>query len=226
MLKAIVFDFDGVILESVDIKTRAFTELFKEYPDHLERIVRLHLDNTGMSRFDKFKIICGDYLGRAADDSELARLGEAFSRLVYQEILHCPFVPGAYEFLEKRYEEYQMFVASATPEDELSDIVEGRELGRFFKGIYGSPRKKDEILARILVERELRPPEVVFIGDSMGDYGFARETSIPFIGRVARGQADVFPREHIVAIIEDLYELDQEWNVVVKQFGAWQRSLL
>jgi phosphoglycolate phosphatase-like HAD superfamily hydrolase len=169
MLKAIVFDFDGVILESVDIKTRAFRDLFKDYPDHLESIVRLHLDNTGMSRFDKFKIICADYLGRPPDDGELTRLGEAFSRFVYREILHCPFVPGAYEFLEKRSRQYEMFLASATPQDELSDIVNRRELDRFFEDVYGSPRGKDEILRGILRKKQFHPSEVVFIGDAADD---------------------------------------------------------
>ena len=213
MLKAIVFDFDGVILESVDIKTRAFKELFKGYPDHLERIVRLHLDNTGMSRFDKFKIICADYLGRPAADGELARLGDAFSRFVYGEILHCPFVPGAYEFLEKRSKQYEMFVASATPQDELCDIVKRRGLDRFFGGVYGSPRGKDEILRGILVERKFRPAEVVFIGDAVDDYRNAREACIPFIGRVPGGQANLFPKKDIVTTIKDLHQLDQQWNL-------------
>jgi len=217
MLKAIVFDFDGVILESVDIKTRAFRELFKDYPDHVERIVKLHLDNTGMSRFDKFKIICADYLGRPTDDGELSRLGEAFSRIVYQEILHCPFVPGAFEFLEKRSKQYELFLASATPQDELWDIVKGRGLDRFFKGVYGSPRRKDEILLGILVERKLRPEEVVFIGDAINDYRYAREALIPFIGRVPEGQANLFPKQHLVATIEDLQDLDDQWNLVLER---------
>ncbi|GAF78578.1 unnamed protein product, partial [marine sediment metagenome] len=32
MIKAIIFDFDGVIVESSDIKTEAFRELFQDYP--------------------------------------------------------------------------------------------------------------------------------------------------------------------------------------------------
>ncbi len=215
MLKAIVFDFDGVILESVDIKTRAFKELFKDYPDQLEKILKLHLDNTGMSRFDKFKIIYADYLGRTTDDCELGRVGEAFSRLVYGEILRCPFVPGAYEFLEKRAKQYEMFLASATPQEELWDIAKRRGLDRFFEGIYGSPRRKDEILRGILVECKLRPGEVVFIGDAVNDYRYAQQARIPFIGRVPRGQDNIFPTERVVATVEDLHQLDQQWNLVV-----------
>jgi phosphoglycolate phosphatase len=217
MLKAIVFDFDGVILESVDIKTRAFRELFKDYPEHLERIVNLHLDNTGTSRFDKFEIICSDYIGRPADHGELKRLGEAFSRFVYGEILHCPFVPGAYQFLERRAKQYHMYVASATPQDEIRDIVKQRELDVFFQGVYGSPRTKGEILRGIVFECQLRPTEVVFIGDAMSDYRNAREVCIPFIGRAPKGQSSLFPEEGVISIVEDLHQLDQQWNFVLER---------
>lgn len=220
MLKAIVFDFDGVILESVDIKTQAFKELFKNYPEHVEKIINLHLDNAGMSRFEKFEIICRDYLGRHPDDDELKRLGEAFSRLVYREVLRCPFVPGAYQFLEKHSKQYEMFVASATPQDEIRDIVKHRELDRFFEGVYGSPRKKHEILRGILVENQFRPMEVVFIGDGVSDSRSAREVCVPFIGRVPRGHSRLFQGEDLIASIEDLYELDQQWPCVLERLSS------
>ncbi len=219
MLKAIVLDFDGVVLESVDIKTRAFKELFKDYPEHLDRIAKLHLDNAGMSRFDKFKIIYSDYLARPIDEGELKKLGEAFSRFVYREILDCPFVPGAYEFLGKRSKEYRMFVASGTPQDEIRDIVNQRELDKFFSGIYGSPRTKGEILQGILMENQLRPLEVVFIGDAMSDFRGAREAHVPFIGRVPSNQSNPFAGRGLIAIFENLYELDQEWSVVLEKLS-------
>jgi beta-phosphoglucomutase-like phosphatase (HAD superfamily) len=50
MLRAIVFDFDGVILESADIKTNAFRALFASYPEHVDQIVDFHLRNAGVSR--------------------------------------------------------------------------------------------------------------------------------------------------------------------------------
>jgi len=42
MIKAIIFDFDGVIIESMDVKTKAFTFLFKDYLEHLPEIINLH----------------------------------------------------------------------------------------------------------------------------------------------------------------------------------------
>ena len=44
-VRAIVFDFDGTLVESVDVKTQAFRTLFKEYPQHVASIVALHLEH-------------------------------------------------------------------------------------------------------------------------------------------------------------------------------------
>ena len=215
MLKAVVFDFDGVIVESVDIKTRAFRELFKGYPEHLDAIVKLHLDNAGMSRFEKFRIIYRDYLGQFIDEAELERLGRVFSRFVYREILDCPLVPGTFRFLQMCANQYKLFVASGTPQDEITDIAKQRELDRFFRGIYGSPKTKGEIICGILVANQLLPEEVVFIGDAMTDYWGAQEASVRFIGRVPRGESCPFPDEGVLAVVEDLCQLDMQWPFLV-----------
>ena len=56
-IKAILFDFDGVILESVDIKGLAFCKLFENFPEHVTKIVQYHHANGGISRFNKFRYI-------------------------------------------------------------------------------------------------------------------------------------------------------------------------
>src|SRR5215467_1275440 len=59
---AVAFDFDGVILESTDIKTAAFRALFADQPDALERILSLHETHGGVSRLVKFDLIYRDIL--------------------------------------------------------------------------------------------------------------------------------------------------------------------
>jgi len=211
MFKAIVFDFDGVILESMDIKTQAFRDLFRDYPDHLDDIVRLHVENGGMSRFEKFRIIYRDFFKKPLDVKQLEELGARFSDLVFQKVLSCPFVPGAERFLEKYSQTHLLFVASGTPEPELVQIVEKRGLGRFFRGVYGSPRSKAEIVRQILAQQGLHPSEVLFVGDALGDYRSAAETSVAFVGRAPAGSQNPFPQEDVLTIVRDLRQLDQEW---------------
>lgn len=210
MLKAAAFDFDGVILESVDIKTKAFRELFRDQPEQVERIVELHKKNPGVSRYQKFSIIYRDMLKRPLDDSEMNRLDKQFGKLVYDEIMRCPFVPGALEFLQKHSDGFRFFIASATPEEEMRLIVKDRGLARFFRGVFGSPRTKAEILRAILAGNDLRPAEMVFIGDARSDYLGARDASIPFIGRVPVGSVAPFP--DAVSVVGDLHELEARWS--------------
>ncbi|WP_052128857.1 HAD family hydrolase [Neosynechococcus sphagnicola] len=211
MLKAIAFDFDGVILESTAIKTQAFRQLFQDYPEQLEAIVQLHLEKAGISRFEKFRIIYQDYLQQPLEEETLANLGVRFSQQVYEAVLACPFVAGAEEFLRSRAPDYPLYIASGTPEAELQAIVHQRHLKGFFQGVYGSPASKQAILQRILHEQQLQPSELLMIGDAIADYQGAKATAVPFVGRVEAGKPNPFPSQGAIALIADLWDLDQQW---------------
>ncbi|MEX2195753.1 MAG: HAD family hydrolase [Thermoleophilaceae bacterium] len=206
----VIFDFDGVILESADIKTRAFARLFESHAEHVQAIVDLHLELAGVSRFEKFRLIYRDILDLPLDEAEMERLGTEFSGIALEEILRCPFVPGAREFLKARHESHALYVASGTPEEELRGIVRDRDLARYFRGVYGTPALKADISLRILEERSAEPSEAVFVGDAMTDLEGARGAGVPFVGRVAPGDPDPFASED-VPVVADLRELALEW---------------
>jgi HAD superfamily hydrolase (TIGR01549 family) len=219
--RAVVFDFDGVILESVDVKTRAFVALFDRWPEHAESIRRLHLDNAGVSRYEKFARIHRDILGVPLDDAERDRLGREFGRLIREEMLSCEFVIGARELLEQFAPSYALFVASATPEEEMREIVSERGLDGFFTDVYGSPASKAEIMRLILTEHELAPNEVVFVGDALSDYEGARAVDVPFVARVPPGEASIFPDDGVLATVSDLRELALRWEALEPVVAEW-----
>jgi len=219
--RAVVFDFDGVIVESVDVKTRAFVALFDRWPEHAESIRRLHLDNAGLSRYEKFVRIHRDILDVPLDDAEKERLGRDFGRLIREEMLTCEFVRGARELLEQFASSYTLFVASGTPELEMREIVSERGLDRFFKDVYGSPASKAEIMRLILTEHELAPYEVVFVGDALSDYEGARAVDVPFVGRVPPGDASIFPDDGVLATVSDLRELALRWEELEPVVEEW-----
>jgi phosphoglycolate phosphatase-like HAD superfamily hydrolase len=189
--KAVIFDFDGVIVESADIKTQAFLDLFAEYPQHRARILRHHLDNLGISRFRKFDWIYSELLRRPLSADEKERLGSAFSGLVLNKVLTCELVPGALASLEAlRAANRTLFVASGTPQEELEIIIERRGLGSFFAEIWGTPTTKVEIISSILSRFQLDKMEVVLVGDGLSDFNAASEAGIPFIAR-DNGTGDV-----------------------------------
>ncbi|MBI3090362.1 MAG: HAD family hydrolase [Candidatus Tectomicrobia bacterium] len=205
-LRAIIFDFDGVILESNSIKTSAFLELFASYPEHQPAILRYHLENLGVSRHAKFAWIYRELLRRELSAAEGEALGERFSALVLDKLLRCPFVPGACETLDALYSRCLLFVASGTPEEELRFIIEERRLGKFFSGVWGAPRGKVEIVETILRDFALQPREALFIGDGVSDYQAALRSGVAFVARDTPEQHEAW-RELGVPVLPDLTEV-------------------
>jgi phosphoglycolate phosphatase-like HAD superfamily hydrolase len=204
-LSAIVFDFDGVLVESNDVKTRAFELLYAEFgPDIRAQVVEYHLKNAGISRYRKFQHYQEQFLGRAYTESDGERLSKQFSRLVVDAIVEAPYVPGASEFLAEYSGKLSLFVASGTPDDELHEIVARRNMKRFFVSVNGSPPTKSSILRDIMDAHGLRRDQMLMVGDAMADLEGARSTGIPFLGRSINGHHP-FPSD--ISVVPDLTNL-------------------
>lgn len=185
MIKAIVFDFDGVLVSSENIKTEAFGKLFKDEGEEIsKKVVEYHLDNAGVSRFDKFRYIYKEMLRRELTEEVFNGLCDGFSKLVMEDVVAAPYVPGAKEFLDAHHTTYNCFVSSATPQDEIEEIVLQRGMAHYFKEVYGAPLKKDKAVNMILDAYNLKNNEVVFVGDAVSDYKAAQKSSVFFVARL------------------------------------------
>ena len=59
--RTIIFDCDGVVLNSNNIKTAVFESVFSNYKDDLvKEFISYHRTNGGISRFDKIKFFLSD----------------------------------------------------------------------------------------------------------------------------------------------------------------------
>jgi HAD superfamily hydrolase (TIGR01549 family) len=193
--EAVFFDFDGVILDSVDVKTKAFAKMFREYgPEVEEKVVEYHLDNGGVSRFDKFRYYYKNILYKPINQNEIDELSEQFSRLAVGGVLASPFIPGARKSLEElRNDNVPCYIVSATPHEEINLIVEKKELKGYFKEVHGSPRKKWEICQEIINRKNYNPQNCLFIGDAMSDYEAAQKSDVCFLGIVKEDENPPFP---------------------------------
>lgn len=208
MICLIILDFDGVILESVEVKTEAFRSLFSFFPDHVDEIVQFHIDNGGMSRFDKFRYIYENILNEELTQSKFDELSHIFSEIVFEKVIKTPFVPSAQEFLEKYSTIIPLYVVSATPENELQKIVKNRGLSQYFRKVFGAPRKKTACIQEILDFSGVTPDDVIFVGDARNDFEAARAVGVRFIGRIKPGDENRFEGlAGIDALIPDLNEL-------------------
>ena len=183
-MKAIILDFDGVVLESVDVKTQAFAELFSAHTDNIEPIVRYHLNNNGVSRFKKFEYIWKNLLKREYNDSIKEELGKKFSNIVKAKVIECPFVNGGLEFLEKFYDKFPIYVASAVPQEELAEIIKKRGINKYFAKIYGyPPSTKTEAIIDIMDRHHITAADILYIGDSREDLRASGSVGTMFIAR-------------------------------------------
>ncbi len=190
MIKLIIFDFDGVIVESVDIKTRAFAKLFeKEDKENIQKIVGYHLKNTGVSRYEKFRHIYKDILNRALNNEEFESLCSRFSSIVKDEVIRAPFVKGADSFLKEYVSKYRFFILSATPQEEIEEILRAINISQFFVGVYGSPTEKTTAVKDILAKEKSGIDNVLYIGDSLSDYIAAKNNSIKFVARISNNES-------------------------------------
>jgi phosphoglycolate phosphatase-like HAD superfamily hydrolase len=204
-LRAIVFDFDGVIVESNDIKTAAFDAVFSAYPEHHDAMMAFHRANVSLSRVIKFQHFVSAHLGRATDDPLVAELGERFSAEVRDRVTACPMVPGAQALLDRLRGRLPLFLASVTPEAELNGILERRGLRHYFQGVYGCPPWTKPDAIRDVLALVGGSMDVVLIGDSAGDQRAAHETGIEFLARNSG-----LPFERPVKAADDLYQVAEQ----------------
>jgi phosphoglycolate phosphatase-like HAD superfamily hydrolase len=203
---AVVFDFDGVLVESTHVKTRTFGQLYAGYGQKMaKRIVDYHLAHAGMSRYVKFKVWQEEFLGLPYTEADGERLSLEFSRLVVDEVVAAPYVPGAEAFLAAYHRKLPLCVASGTPESELQEIVHRRRMSHFFRSVHGAPASKGQILAELILESGFSPDRVLMVGDAMADWQGAQEVGTAFIGRVGHEAGVEFPRD--TALISDLVQL-------------------
>jgi phosphoglycolate phosphatase-like HAD superfamily hydrolase len=185
----IVFDFDGTLCDSTDVKTEAFSLLYLDErgPAFAERVRAYHLANAGVSRYDKIRHIESEMLGSEPAASRVDQIAARFGEIVERQVIAAPLFDGVVEFLETATS--PLAVASATPTDELRRIVDAKGLAQHFVAVEGSPRSKGEILSAYVTQFATDPCRVLMVGDQPSDRAAAEEAATHFIAIVAPDDA-------------------------------------
>ena len=206
MIKSIIFDFDGVILDSVDAKGDAFFELFKDKGKEIQKISKeYHYNNLGISRYVKIDHILKKYLIKEITKKQIYL--ENFEIIVSSKVKNSKCIYGIKNFLEKNYKIYNFFISSATPTDELLEIIKYKKFSKYFIEIMGSPMSKIDHIKYIKKKYNYKKNEVLFIGDTNNDYLSAYNSRIIFIG------------------VKNKYEDFRNYKYVIKNFYNFKNKL-
>lgn len=180
--KTLVFDCDGVILDSNRVKTEAFYQAALPYgEDHANFLVDYHRARGGISRFEKFRFFLEEHLGiDDAGGERREKLLITYANNVKEGLLACACTPGLHE-LRDRTPDARWMVVSGGKQDELREVFSSRKIDHLFDGgIFGSPDPKDEILEREINNGSLQR-EAIFLGDSEYDYRVASKFGLDFL---------------------------------------------
>lgn len=127
-----IFDFDGVIKDSINIKEEAFAELFKNESDEFKDYVKLyHRSNGGKSRYLKIQ----HYLNLLNVDykkSDIDFYAKKFSNMVLDKVIKSDYIEGALDYLRDVSNNKKCFLITGTPEHEIKVICEKLSLTIFF----------------------------------------------------------------------------------------------
>jgi phosphoglycolate phosphatase-like HAD superfamily hydrolase len=188
----VFWDFDGVIKDSIEVKTQAFVKLFQPFGQLVAERVRVHHEaHGGMSRFDKIPL----YLQWAGEEPSQSRVNEfcdQFGQWVLQGVIDAPWVPGVERYLRTNPNQQSFVLVSATPQDELEQILHELDLTACFADIFGAPIRKQDAIRMTLASRELDPEKCIMIGDARADMDAAEANQVPFLLRRHETNAKVF----------------------------------
>ncbi len=214
MIKAIIFDFDGVIADSNNVKTEAFGKLFKDYSQNIRDTIRdFHLQNGGMSRFDKFRHIYANILKENLSEERFNMLCEDFNKLVIDGVVNAPMIDEVEDFLKKYKGKYDMHIVSGTPDYEIKEIAKRRKLDKYFLSIYGSPETKRDLIIRVLDKNNYKKEEVVFLGDSINDYEGALAAGVEFVAKIDDNLGlDLFPCVSLKVKVSTIKQFEKYLN--------------
>jgi HAD superfamily hydrolase (TIGR01549 family) len=211
MFKNIIFDFDGVLAESLHIKTKAFFEIYLKYGENIaDKVVTHHKLNGGMSRFEKFKHYHNYFLKKNISKEEILFLSNEFSNKVLNGVMSCENVKGVEWFLNK-HNSKKKWIVSATPTEEIIKIVDNRKWDSIFEGVFGSPEKKTPIVKRIIENNNLDVSETLFLGDAISDYEAAKNNRISFLLRRTEDNFEIYHKLNGVKSFTDFYDLEKKY---------------
>jgi phosphoglycolate phosphatase-like HAD superfamily hydrolase len=180
----ILWDFDGVIMDSMPIRSKGFEIVLKNFPEEqIEQLMIYHNENGGLSRYVKFRYFFEVIRNEKVTEEQIAILAHRFSEIMLQNLTdNSLLIKDTLNFIIKYYQKISMHVVSGSDGNELKLLCQNLKIDKYFKSIHGSPTPKNVLVSQVLIENNYSINRVALIGDSRNDLEASQINKIDFFG--------------------------------------------
>jgi phosphoglycolate phosphatase-like HAD superfamily hydrolase len=184
VIKAVLWDFDGVILDSMRVRDYGFRTIFRDFPtETVESFIRYHRYQGGLSRFHKIRYFFNEMLHQPIDEKTVLVYADRFSEIMKKKLTDPAYlIDQSITYIKKHFDLYHFHIVSGSEEKELNYLCQHLGIARYFQTINGSPTPKTELVRCLMVSYGYDPDEIILIGDSINDFEAAKKNGIRFYG--------------------------------------------
>lgn len=186
--KTIVFDCDGVVLNSNKAKVQAYFDVAKRTGGSdadARAFVHHHVTKGSFPRNGKIEYYLKEIVKQPITIEVVQKYLEAFEDILDKSLMQCEIAP-ALPALKAATPQAAWMLLSGGDQAELRRVfprrnIEGFNLAQMFEaGIFGGPDQKDEVLAREIADGNVQLP-ALFLGDSKYDHQAATKAGLDFV---------------------------------------------
>lgn len=184
MIKNILWDFDGVILDSMPVRDYGFRKIFESYTEELvEEFIKYHRINGGLSRFHKIEYFYNTLLNKEISTEQIQEYANKFTIIMKKQLINKKYlIQDSVDFIKSNHKNYNFHIVSGSEHQELNYLCEKLDLSDYFLSINGSPTPKNDLVKNLLEQEQYNKEETILIGDSINDYEAAIKNGISFYG--------------------------------------------
>jgi phosphoglycolate phosphatase len=179
-INAVVFDFDGTLVNSDPVKRSSFYDATVNVPGAWTALDTILGNPDAGDRYRVYAMLAA-HLNAGSEQAD--NWATEYGKLCEHRILDLLDRSCVARFLLRlKSEGYLLFIASATPQTDLTVLIEKSSLASIFTSIFGRPMSKIESLREIMTHYAWSPDQIVVVGNGESDRHAAVTAECRFIG--------------------------------------------
>ena len=177
----LILDFDGVFVDSLEMKGKVFSNLFKDInSSKSEQILKHHFKNPALDRFQKIRTYSSWFYDNPLNKEDLKKLSSEFSNKVLEELLKIEPSKFILGLLKTRFDK-KNYISTKSTYYEVMKYLAHFSLNEFISEVFDNQIEKKDAIKKISKKNKINSHKIVFIGDSLEDKNSADESGCSFI---------------------------------------------